>query len=195
MKRTSVTDEQIIGIQAEHGAGAKCPDLYREHGMPEGTVYNRKASFGGMTVSEAKRPKALEDQNAKLKKRPAGQMLDLAAIKDLITKNGTVCRRGGPVGALTRIARWVATRRSVLRIRRREAGFGIWPTNADGSAPGGSSRYCVAWARLLASTGSIGSDIRRDWLCASGRPGPRQSAPGDRRAPHTVDGSQRGTPG
>ncbi|MCE8439901.1 transposase [Rhodovulum sulfidophilum] len=86
MKRTNFTDEQITSIQAEHEAGAKCPDLYREHGMPEGTVYNSKAGFGGITVSKAKRPKALENQTAKLKKRPAGQMLDLAAIKDLITK-------------------------------------------------------------------------------------------------------------
>ncbi|BAQ70484.1 transposase IS3/IS911 family protein [Rhodovulum sulfidophilum] len=111
MKRTSVTDEQIIGIQAEHEAGAKCPDLYREHRMPEGTVYNWKASFGGMTVSEAKRPKALEDQNAKLKKRPAGQMLDLAAIKDLITKNGTV-RREARSGRIVLASHGLSARRA-----------------------------------------------------------------------------------
>ena len=68
MKRTRFTDEQIIGILAEHEAGAKCADLCRKHGMSEGTFYNWKAKFGGMTVSEAKRLKGLEDENAKLKK-------------------------------------------------------------------------------------------------------------------------------
>ena len=55
MKRTRFTDEQIIGILTEHEAGAKCADLCRKHGMAEGTFYNWKAKFGGMTVSEAKR--------------------------------------------------------------------------------------------------------------------------------------------
>ena len=86
MKRPRFTDEQIIGILAEHEAGAKCADLCRKHGMSEGTFYNWKAKFGGMTVSEAKRLKALEDENAKLKKLLAEQMLDLAAMKDLVSK-------------------------------------------------------------------------------------------------------------
>ncbi|MEQ8758954.1 MAG: IS3 family transposase [Marinovum algicola] len=86
MKRTRFTDEQIIGILAEHEAGAKCADLCRKHGMSEGTFYNWKAKFGGMTVSEAKRLKTLEDENAKLKKLLAEQMLDLAAMKDLVFK-------------------------------------------------------------------------------------------------------------
>jgi len=60
MKRTRFTDEQIIGILTEHEAGAKCADLCRKHGMSEGTFYNWKAKFGGMTVSDAKRLKALE---------------------------------------------------------------------------------------------------------------------------------------
>lgn len=86
MKRTRFTDEQIIGILAEHEAGAKCADLCRKHGMSEGTFYNWKAKFGGMTFSEAKRLKGLEDENAKLKKLLAEQMLDLAAMKELISK-------------------------------------------------------------------------------------------------------------
>ena len=81
MKRTRFTDEQIIGILAEHEAGTKCADLCRMHGMSEGTFYNWKAKFGGMTVPEAKRLKALEDENAKLKKLLAEQMLDLTAMK------------------------------------------------------------------------------------------------------------------
>lgn len=86
MTRTRFTDEQIIGILGEHEAGAKCADLCRNHGMSEGTFYNWKATFGGMTVSEAKRLKALEDGNARLKKLLAEQMLDLAAMKDLVSR-------------------------------------------------------------------------------------------------------------
>lgn len=86
MKRTRFTDEQIIGILTEHEAGAKCADLCRKHGMSEGTFYNWKAKFGGITVSDAKRLKALEDENSKLKKLLAEQMLDLAAMKDLVAK-------------------------------------------------------------------------------------------------------------
>ena len=60
MKRARFTEEQIIGILQEHEAGAKCPDLCRKHGMSEGTFYAWKSKFGGMTVSEAKRLKALD---------------------------------------------------------------------------------------------------------------------------------------
>ena len=86
MKRAKFTEEQIIGILAKHEAGARCADLCRKHGMSEGTFYNWKAKFGGMTVSEAKRLKALEDENAKLKKLLAEQILDLAAMKELVSK-------------------------------------------------------------------------------------------------------------
>ena len=74
------------GILTEHDAGAKCADLCRKHGMSEGTFYAWKAKFGGMTVSDAKRLKALEDENAKLKKLLAEQMLDAAAMKELLAK-------------------------------------------------------------------------------------------------------------
>ena len=86
MKRTRFTDEQIIGILAEHEAGAKRADLCRKHGMSENTFYNWKAKIGGMTVSEAKRLKALEDENMKLKKLLPEQMLDLIAVKELVSK-------------------------------------------------------------------------------------------------------------
>ena len=86
MKRARFTEEQIIGILAEHEAGARCADLCRKHGMSEGTFYNWKAKFGGMTVSEAKRLKALEDENAKLKKLLAEQMLDNAMLRDVASK-------------------------------------------------------------------------------------------------------------
>ena len=86
MKRTRYSEEQIIGILAEHEAGAKCADLCRKHGMSEGTFYNWKARFGGMTVSEAKRLKALEEENARLKRLLAESLLDQAALKDLLSR-------------------------------------------------------------------------------------------------------------
>lgn len=86
MKRTRYSEEQIIGILTAHDAGAKCADLCRKQGMSEGTFYSWKAKYSGMTVSEAKRLKALEDENAKLKRLLAEQMLDMAAMKGLLSK-------------------------------------------------------------------------------------------------------------
>ncbi|WP_247355322.1 IS3 family transposase, partial [Bradyrhizobium sp. 160] len=86
MKRARFTEEQIIGVLKEHEAGAKTADLARKHGISEATIYNWKARFGGMDVSEARRLKALEDENAKLKKLLAEQMLDAAALRELLSK-------------------------------------------------------------------------------------------------------------
>ena len=66
MKRARFTEEQIIAVLKEHEAGAKTADLARKHGISEATIYNWKAKFGGMDVSEAKRLKVLEDENAVL---------------------------------------------------------------------------------------------------------------------------------
>jgi putative transposase len=68
MKRARFSEEQIIAVLKEHEAGAKTADPARKHGISEATIYNWKAKFGGMDVSEAKRLKALEEENAKLKK-------------------------------------------------------------------------------------------------------------------------------
>lgn len=86
MKRKRFTEEQIIGILREQEAGAKTGDLARRHGVSEATLYNWKAKFGGMDVSDAKRLKALEDENGKLKRLLADAMLDNTALKDLLTK-------------------------------------------------------------------------------------------------------------
>ena len=86
MKRARFTEEQIIGILMEHEAGVKTADLARKHGISEATLYNWKAKFGGMSVSEAKRLKQLEDENARLKKLLAEQMLDATALRELLSK-------------------------------------------------------------------------------------------------------------
>ncbi|MBB3773234.1 putative transposase [Angulomicrobium tetraedrale] len=86
MKRARFTEEQIIAVWREHEAGAKTADLARKHGVSEATLYNWKARYGGMDVSEAKRLKQLEDENAKLKKLLAEQMLDVAALRELLAK-------------------------------------------------------------------------------------------------------------
>jgi putative transposase len=87
MKRKRFTEEQIIGVLRDHDAGTKAADLSRKHGIPEATLYNWKAKYGGMDVSDAKRLKALEEENAKLKKLVAEQMLDAAALRELLSKN------------------------------------------------------------------------------------------------------------
>jgi putative transposase len=86
MKRTRFTEEQIIGLLKEAEAGAKTADLARRHGVSEATIYNWKAKYGGLEVSEAKRLRLLEDENAKLKRLLADTMLDNAALKDLLAK-------------------------------------------------------------------------------------------------------------
>ena len=86
MKRKRHTEEQIIAILKEHEAGAKTADVCRKHGVSEATFYNWKAKYGGLEVSEAKRLKAMESENTRLKKLLADAMLDNAALKDLLAK-------------------------------------------------------------------------------------------------------------
>ena len=86
MKKQRFTDDQIIAVLKEQEVGAKVADLCRKHGISEPTFYNWKAKYGGMEVSEAKRLKALEEENAKLKKLLAEQMLDAAALRELLAK-------------------------------------------------------------------------------------------------------------
>jgi len=86
MKRSRFSEEQIIGILREHEAGVSVADLCRKHGVSDASIYKWKARFGGMDVSEAKRLRALEDENGKLKRMLADAMLDNVALKDLLGK-------------------------------------------------------------------------------------------------------------
>jgi putative transposase len=86
MKRKQFTDEQIIGVLREHELGAKTADLCRKHGISGATFYNWKSKFGGLDVSEARRLKQLEGENARLKKLLADSMLDKAALKHPLSK-------------------------------------------------------------------------------------------------------------
>ncbi len=86
MKRSRFSEEQIIGILREQETGVPVADLCRKHGLSSPTFYKWKAKFGGMDVSEARRLKALEDENAKLKRLLADAMLDNVALKDLLGK-------------------------------------------------------------------------------------------------------------
>src|SRR5712664_183529 len=87
MGKSGVTGEQMIGILKESEAGAKPEDLCRRHGISGTTFYKWKAKFGGLEASDAKRLRGLEDENRRLKKLLAEQMLDNAALKDLVGKN------------------------------------------------------------------------------------------------------------
>ena len=78
------TEERIIGILKEAESGMKVAEVCRKHGISDATYYNWKSKFGGMSVSEAQRLKALEMENSKLKRLLADAHLDIAALKDVV---------------------------------------------------------------------------------------------------------------
>jgi putative transposase len=87
MRRGRFTEDQIIGVLREHEAGVKAADLCRKHGISDAIFYNWKSKYGGLTVSDVVRLRALEDENRRLKKLLAESMLDVSALKDLLGKN------------------------------------------------------------------------------------------------------------
>ena len=86
MKRKRYTEEEIIGVLKAHETGAKVGDLVREHGFSEQSFYRWKSKYGGMEVSEAKRLRELEAENARLKKLLAEAELDKAMLKDVLSR-------------------------------------------------------------------------------------------------------------
>lgn len=87
MKRSRFSEEQIIVILKEHQAGLGAKELCRKHGVSDATFYKWRSKYGGMEVSDAKKLKALEVENAKLKKLLAEQMMDVSTLKEMLGKN------------------------------------------------------------------------------------------------------------
>jgi putative transposase len=88
MKKTKYTEEQVIGAVKQLEAGRAAKDVAREMGVTDQTLYNWRAKYGGMDVSEARRLRALEDENRRLKQMVADLSLDKEALKTVIAKNG-----------------------------------------------------------------------------------------------------------
>ncbi len=87
MKRSRFSEERIIGILKEHQAGLSASDLCRQHGISDATFYKWRSKYGGMEVSQARKLKVLEEENRKLKKLLAEQMLDNSTLKEMLGKN------------------------------------------------------------------------------------------------------------
>ncbi len=92
MKKSRFSEEQIIAVLKEHAAGIGVTELCRKHGISDATFYTWRKRYGGMEVSDAKRLKALEDENARLKKLLAEQMLDVATLRDALGKTSDARR-------------------------------------------------------------------------------------------------------
>jgi len=87
MKRSRFSEEQIIGILKEHQAGMTPAELCRKHGISDATFYTWRKKFGGMEVSDAKRLRSLEAENAQLKKLLAESMMDVSTLREMLGKN------------------------------------------------------------------------------------------------------------
>ncbi len=87
MKKSRFTQEQISGVLKEHHAGLSAAELCRKHGVSDATFYKWRAKYGGMDVSDARKLKALEEENAKLKRLLAEQVMDVSTLKEMLAKN------------------------------------------------------------------------------------------------------------
>jgi putative transposase len=99
MRGKRYTEEQIIGILKEAEARVKLDEFCRKYGMSDCTSYNWKAKYGGLTISEARRLKSLEDENGRLKRMVADQALDMQVLKAVIEKNALKAGSGGVYSA------------------------------------------------------------------------------------------------
>ena len=87
MRKSRFTQEQIIGILKEHHAGLSAGDLCRKHGISDATFYKWRSKYGGMDVSDARKLKALEEENARLKRLLAESVMDVSTLKEMLSKN------------------------------------------------------------------------------------------------------------
>lgn len=87
MRRSKFSEEQVIGILKEHAAGLGAAEICRKYGISDATFYKWRSRYGGMEVSDARRLKALEEENRKLKKLLAESMLDVATLREMLGKN------------------------------------------------------------------------------------------------------------
>jgi putative transposase len=178
MRTSRFTDEQIIGIVKEYEAGAKLTELCRRHGVSPATFYKWRAKYGGMAVSDAKRLRALEEENRRLKQLLAETMLDNQALKGLLAKNWGRLRHGGrrwrppkkstgshavvPAGWSGSRARWWRGSPSVRATMRGSASACVLlPASAAGSATGGCTSCCAGRASWPTTSSSTGSTKKR----------------------------------
>ena len=87
MRKSRFSEEQIIAILKEHQAGIALAEICRKHGISDATFYNWRSKYGGMEVSDARRLKALEEENRRLKKLLAESILDVSTLREALGKN------------------------------------------------------------------------------------------------------------
>jgi putative transposase len=87
MRKSRFSQEQIIGVLKEHHAGLSAGDLCRKHGISDATFYKWRSKYGGMDVSDARKLKALEEENARLKRLLAESVMDVSTLKEMLSKN------------------------------------------------------------------------------------------------------------